>query len=106
MQELTKTPERQVPGPDAKPFVGNIPDIKGRDLIRFYYDMWQQYGDMLKVKLGPADVYVVTHPDYIQHVMVKHPEIYSKGFTMEKLRLALGDGIFAAEGEPYPPTAA
>jgi cytochrome P450 len=101
MQELTKTPARQVPGPDAKPFVGNIPDIKGRDLIRFYYDMWQQYGDMLKVKLGPADVYVVTHPDYIQHVMVKHPEIYTKGFTMEKLRLALGDGIFAAEGEKW-----
>lgn len=101
MQEITNPIEKQVPGPESRAFVGNIPDIKGRDLIRFYYDLWQDYGDFYRVKLGPIETFVISHPDHIQHVMVKNPEIYTKGFTMEKLRLALGDGIFAAEGDKW-----
>jgi cytochrome P450 len=101
MKTDASTIKRQVPGPDAMPLIGNIADIKGRDLIRYYYDVWQQYGDIVRLKLGPIDNYVLSHPDYIQHVMVKHPEIYTKGFTVDKMRIAFGDGLFAAAGDKW-----
>ncbi|MFN8371924.1 MAG: cytochrome P450 [Anaerolineae bacterium] len=90
---------RAAPGPEQLPIIGNIADIQGRGLMRYYYDMWERYGDFVRLKLGPVNSFLLIHPDYIQHVMVKHPEIYTKGFTMEKLRLAIGNGIFTAEGD-------
>jgi cytochrome P450 len=101
VSQLKFPTEKTVPGPEQKPFIGNLSEMKGRDLIRFYYDMWQEYGDIVRLKLGPVEAYVLSYPDYIQHVLVKHPEIYTKGFTIEKLRLALGDGILASEGDKW-----
>jgi cytochrome P450 len=59
----------------------------------------REYGDIVRVPLGPRAVYLVTHPDLIKHVLVDNAAGYSKGRTWEKTRSYLGDGLATAEGE-------
>jgi cytochrome P450 len=59
----------------------------------------REYGDIVRVPLGPRAVYLVTHPDLIKHVLVDNSAGYSKGRTWEKTRSYLGDGLATAEGE-------
>ena len=86
------------PGPKGSPILGNIPQMQGKGLIDFYYDLWKQYGDVVSIKLGPLKSYLFVRPEHVQHILVKNPETYIKGLSHDKLRTAIGNGILTLEG--------
>ncbi len=90
------------PGPTSSTLgFGSIAKMGAKGLIDFYYDLWREYGDLVQFRTGPINSLMVTRPEHIQHVLVKHPEIYIKGMSHEKLRTAIGNGIFNLEGDPW-----
>ncbi len=92
---------KAVNGPKGVPVLGNLPEFRRKGIIEFYYDLWRQYGDVTAVRLGPLQAFSFVRPEHIQHILVHHPEIYIKGMSHAKLRVAIGNGILTLEGERW-----
>ena len=59
------------------------------------------HGDAFRV-YSPAlqrDLLVFSHPDHAKHVLVTNHANYTKGIGIERVRILLGNGIMASEGE-------
>ena len=95
------TPLRTPPGPKGTPFIGSIPEISAKGLVNFYYELWQNYGDLVQMRLGPMKSYLFSRPEHIQHILVKNPDKYIKGASHDRLRNALGLGLLTSEGEVW-----
>ncbi|MGI8665199.1 MAG: cytochrome P450 [Jatrophihabitans sp.] len=58
-----------------------------------------EYGDAVRLPLGPKTLYFFNHPDHAKHVLADNAENYTKGLGMVHARRALGDGLLTSEGE-------
>jgi cytochrome P450 len=65
--------------------------------------LWQRYGDCYRVHAvsRSADTWVVTHPDWVRRILVSNHRNYTKGVGIERVRVLLGNGIMASEGEDW-----
>lgn len=87
------------PGPGGMPVIGNLSRMRKQGILAFYQDLWKEYGDVVRVNMGPMNIYQFIRPEHIQTILVKRSDKYIKGLSHEKLRVALGSGILTAEGE-------
>ncbi|MGD0602507.1 MAG: cytochrome P450 [Streptosporangiaceae bacterium] len=62
-------------------------------------DAAAQYGDAVKLPMGPMSLYLFSHPDYAKHVLADNPGNYRKGIGQVHARRAIGDGLLTSEGE-------
>lgn len=90
---------RTVPGPTGLPLLGSIFDLRRKGVFWFYVDGWREYGDVFRFRAGPLTLYQFVRPEHIQHILIKNAGNYVKGFSHEKLRVALGLGVFTSEGD-------
>ena len=84
-------------GPKGLPLVGNLFDSRGRDLLDYWRDLHGQYGDTVKLKLGPLDAFSFAGPEAIYEVLVTAHKSLSKGFGYVGLRLLLGEGLITTD---------
>lgn len=65
--------------------------------------LWQQYGDCFRVPAlsRTADTWVITEPDWIRRILVTNHRNYRKGIGIERVRVLLGNGLMASEGEQW-----
>ena len=84
-------------GPKGLPLVGNLFDSRGRDLLDYWRDLHGQYGDTVKLKLGPLDAFSFAGPEAIYEVLVTAHKSLSKGFGYAGLRLLLGEGLITTD---------
>jgi cytochrome P450 len=89
---------RNAPGPKGLPVLGSIVDMRREGVLTFYLDMWREYGDVVRVETGPMTMHQFVRPEHVQHILVKNPENYVKGFSHDKLRVPLGKGLFTSVG--------
>lgn len=83
------------PGPD-QPFTINT-DHETFQSIPLWLD---EYGDVVKVysDTRKRTGYIVNHPDYIRHILVKNHANYHKGPGFERVKMLLGNGIIVSDG--------
>ena len=84
------------PGPKGNFLLGNILGIRGREVTEVMHADWQIYGDIVRYRLGPADVYIVSSPELAEDVLVFQKNAIGKLYRDGKavgLKLALGDGL-------------
>ncbi len=89
---------RPPPGIEGLPVVGVLPRII-RDPLRFALDVRRRLGDMVRFRLGPFRVYLVSHPDGVRHVLQENARNYVKGLDTQLLKILLGDGLLTSEGD-------
>lgn len=70
-----------------------------RDLLGFLVDMPLTYGDVARLRFGLQDLYLVSHPDYIQEVLVTQHHSLPKTWILRIARDALGNGMLTSNGE-------
>jgi cytochrome P450 len=90
---------RSAPGPRGHFLVGLLPELR-RDPFTFLVGLAREYGDVVRFRVGPVDVHLVTDPGGVQHVLQDNNRNYGKqtrGF--QKLRLVLGRGLLTSEGD-------
>ncbi|GMQ88895.1 MAG: hypothetical protein BMS9Abin09_0336 [Gammaproteobacteria bacterium] len=88
--------QRSPPGPDAPCDLDQL-DHK----LETMQSLWQQYGDCYRVRAHSrvADTWVINHPDWVKRVLVSNHRNYTKGVGIERVRVLLGNGLMASEGE-------
>ena len=59
------------------------------------------YGDVVRIAIGPKAMYLVNHPDLAKHVLADNAANYHKGIGLQEARRALGDGLLTSDGETW-----
>ena len=86
------------PSPPGKPFVGHLFDFR-RDPPKLLSELARAHGDIVHFKLGPQDIYLLNHPDYIRDVLVTHNRNFVKSRGLEMAKKFLGESLLTSEGE-------
>lgn len=87
------------PGPKGLPLLGNIRNLR-RDRLDFIITNRDTYGDIVFYRIGPRRVYQLNNPEYVQYVLVKHPEIFHKSSSLKRAtKQAIGQGLLTSDGE-------
>jgi cytochrome P450 len=93
--------KRRPPGPKGLPFLGNLLDF-GRDVLRYYGEWAQQYGDIVTLRLGTWPAVLLSHSDYAEYVLVKNHRNFIKfPFFFRHVGAIFGQGLLTSEGEVW-----
>ena len=86
------------PGPKRHWLRGNLADFQsGR--LDYLTHCARTYGDIVGLRLGPRNVVLLFHPDFIEQVLVTQNQSFRKHFGLRINPLVLGNGLLTSEGE-------
>ena len=88
----TRTAHLYPPGP-AEPYSTT------RDLLSWMNNNFMRYGNIYKASLYGSSVYVVSTPEYAEHVLRKNWQNYKKGLAIKRIAWLLGNGLMVSEGK-------
>ncbi|MET7291277.1 cytochrome P450 [Streptomyces griseoloalbus] len=89
---------RQVPGPRGVPVLGSLPQWK-KSTAEFLLRTQRDHGEISRIKLGPQNVYLVSDPDAVAHVLKGNSANYVRGQLYEQFRIVMGDGLLTTDGD-------
>jgi cytochrome P450 len=89
---------RPVPGPRGNLFLGSIRGYQ-RNPLRLFTEATRHYGPIVRFRFGTREVYFMSHPDYVKHVLQEHNRNYHKSLAYDKTRPMLGYGLLTSEDE-------
>jgi cytochrome P450 len=90
------------PGPRGLPFIGDALSF-GRDPLGYLSAITRDYGDLVRIPLGPQPMILAAHPTLIEEVLVAQSKIFPKE-DIEQLRgsldyLLFGVGLLTSNGD-------
>ena len=86
------------PSPKHVPFLGHLTKFR-RDPLKLLLDSAREHGDVVHLKFGPQDIYLLNHPDYIRDVLVTNSRNFVKSRGLEMAKKFLGESLLTSEGE-------
>jgi cytochrome P450 len=86
------------PSPPGRWLGGHLDDFR-RERLDFFTRCAREYGDVVAIRFGPYRIYVVSHPDEIEKVLIDHSKQFIKHFELRRSPLVLGKGLLTSEGE-------
>jgi cytochrome P450 len=89
-----------VPGPRGHVFLGVLPELR-RNPLEVFLSAARDYGDFVRLPVGPRQVTLLNRPDYIKRVLQDNHRNYRLTPFYKKLKPIFGDGLFASEGERW-----
>ncbi len=64
-------------------------------------ELAREQGDMAHVNLRKRDLFLLSHPEFIEQVLVKQQSNFIKGPSLQRARIILGEGLLTSEGEEH-----
>lgn len=92
--------DKSVPGPSSWLPGGTFLKFR-RDPLGFFAETRRTYGDIAKFSFGPQQVYLVSHPDWIEDVLVTSAKKFQKGVALQRAKRLLGEGLLTSEGQAH-----
>jgi len=87
------------PGPKLG-FVEGFRTFRG-DALGFLLRTARTYGDVAWFRVGPYDLYLLSHPDHVRDVLVAGHHAVVKSRILQEARKILGDGLLTSEGDSH-----
>jgi cytochrome P450 len=72
-----------------------------RDPLKFFAETHREFGDIARVTFGPQQIFLVSHPDWIEDVLVTSAKKFQKGVALQRAKRLLGEGLLTAEGQAH-----
>src|SRR5271154_3289392 len=69
------------------------------DLLYWMNDQFHRFGSIYRASVYGTDVYVVSDPELVDHVLRINWQNYKKGQAIKRIGLLLGNGLMVSEGE-------
>jgi len=91
---------RTAPGPTGYPLIGVFPRMR-RDPLGFLMECTRRHGDVISMRLGRHQVYLLTHPDHVKHVLQDDARAYAKGPPAARVRGLFGDSLTVVDGDRW-----
>jgi cytochrome P450 len=88
------------PGPPRTRTIRLLRQLMG-DRLALMKEAADEYGDEVRLAVGPKTLYFFNHPDYAKHILTDNSENYHKGIGLHQARRALGDGLLTSEGAQW-----
>ena len=82
------------------PLVGDLLTF-GANRLGFLTELAREHGDVARIRLGPYDGWLLTHPDQVHEVLVTHADRFRKGPVLQRARVVLGDGLLTSDAETH-----
>jgi cytochrome P450 len=96
----TASPPKPIPAPGPRPdFPGAHLLAMRRNPLGFLTMLARDYGDVVRMRLGTQQVYLLNHPDHIRDVLVTHNRQFMKGVGLQRAKRLLGEGLLTSEGD-------
>lgn len=73
-------------------------DVKDH-LLDWLREQFERFGDIFRASIYGTDVYVISSPVYVEHVLLKNWQNYVKGQAIKRIALLLGKGLMVSEGD-------
>ena len=89
--------------PGAVPLLGHLGAFRKQPL-EMLTAWWRQHGDALHFRLGTRTLYLFSHPDLAEEVLVKQSDRFVKVYDPQRptgLALVLGNGLVTSSGEVW-----
>lgn len=83
--------------PQSYLLLGHLPQF-ATDRLAFFTKCAREYGDIVPLKLGPMRVWLLSHPDLVEEVLVKKNRYFIKDIGLRKSAF-LGNGLLTSEGD-------
>lgn len=89
-----------IPTKKGWPLLGIVPEMVGKDPFAYFKQVMLTHGDFVQLKVGPQSIYLVSHPDYLQHILRDNYKNYRKPdlFYANAKQIA-GQGLVTSDGE-------
>ena len=91
---------RRAPGPPGRWGLRNLARF-ARDQLGLLRAVADEYGDVARLELFGNTYFLVSHPDDIEAVLVKHARVMLRDGHSVILERALGKGLLTSEGERW-----
>jgi cytochrome P450 len=72
-----------------------------KDRLAVFGGAAREYGDAVRVPLGPKTLYLFNHPDYAKHILADNPLNYHKGIGLVHAKRVMGEGLLTSEGDAW-----
>jgi cytochrome P450 len=90
---LFRADRRLPPGPTEK-------YDTAEDLLGWMREHFAQYGNIYRASIYGSSVYVITSPEYVEHVLLTNWQNYiRKGYAIKRISMLLGAGLISSNGE-------
>ncbi|MDA8017622.1 MAG: cytochrome P450 [Thermoanaerobaculia bacterium] len=96
----TATRAPDPPGPEGAFHFGSLAEIRDNPMD-FYVRISQKYGGIVRFFYGKKATYLVSEPDLIKELLIKHRERYVKNERYKELQRLIGEGLLLSEGEVW-----
>src|SRR5690242_19741212 len=90
-------PRRSLP---ARWPLGHLREIR-RDMLGFFTRTARECGDVALMRFGTRNVWLVSHPDLIEEVLVTKNRSFTKHYALRFLRPVLGEGLLTSETDMW-----
>jgi cytochrome P450 len=91
---------KYAPGPRGYPVLGVLPRLR-QEPLQVLLDATHRFGDVVYLGRDLHRVYLVNHPDFIEHVLDIHHPTYGKGSAVERIKPLFGEGLTTSNGEAW-----
>ncbi|MDE3179758.1 MAG: cytochrome P450 [Acidobacteriota bacterium] len=95
-----KGSSKRPPGPAGRFLVGVLP-MRRQDPLALLTGWARRYGDIFHYRAFGVPVYVLSHPDYIETVLVRCPQDFVKGRGLQVNKSLFGKGLLTSEGAQW-----
>lgn len=90
-------PNRQPPGPKLSLLGRHVWQLVNHPLA-LLEQCSAEYGNFVALRLPGRHFFILSHPDYIKHVLVSNQSNYQKGRALDVTKTIIGEGLLTSEG--------
>lgn len=88
------------PGPEGHFLLGVLPEIRRED-VKFASRCAREYGDIVYFRVVNISTYLISHPRYIEEVLVTSYRNFIKAVYLRESRALFGDGLLTSDGDTW-----
>lgn len=91
---------KRPPGPKGHFVVGVLPEVRKED-VKFASRVAREYGDIVFLRVVNIPTYLISHPRYIEEVLVTNYRNFIKAVYLRESRRLFGEGLLTSDGDAW-----